>query len=167
MDAEETEMGLNAQDANQATNASPPYLRTQSAQFAHNLYLERNELLALFCQVAGLEPFGPDKDPEIARQHIQELCQVLMDYIASGHFGLYERIINGDERRRAVAELAKELYPRVAITTEIALEFNDKYDCGDHCVIGGSLGKDLTRLGEALAERAEIEDRLLEAMTLG
>ena len=87
-----------------------------------------------------------------------------MDYIAAGHFGLYERISSGKERRQGVNSLAEELYPRIAETTDIAVAFNDKYDCGDDGKIGPNLGKDLSRLGEELALRAELEDQLLNAM---
>ncbi|KPK51255.1 MAG: hypothetical protein AMS22_11235 [Thiotrichales bacterium SG8_50] len=138
--------------------------RSGSAGIGEKLVAERAEMLVRFCQAAGLEPFHKEADESKARQHLQDFCQVLMDYIAAGHFGLYERIASGKERRQGVAALAEELYPRIAETTDIAVAFNDKYDCGDEGDISPSIGKDLSRLGEELAVRAELEDQLLRAM---
>jgi regulator of sigma D len=131
------------------------------------LIAERKEMLALYCRVAGLEPLGEvrTKNPgKPAAEVLQAFCQLLIDYIAAGHFSLYERIASGNERRREVATLAAQLYPRIAETTQTALDFNDKYDCGDHCEIGESLHKDLSRLGEELALRIELEDKLISKM---
>jgi len=138
--------------------------RAGSAGIGEKLVAERAAMLVQFCQAAGLEPYYKETDQKIVQQHLQEFCQVLMDYVATGHFGLYERITAGKERRHGVAELAGELYPRIAETTELAVAFNDKYDCGDSCEIGDDLDKDLSILGEELAVRAELEDRLLTAM---
>ena len=137
--------------------------RATSAGIAEKLVAERAEMLVLFCQTAGLEPFQKETDESLARKHLQDFCQLLMDYIAAGHFGLYERIANGNERRQGVANLAEELYPRIAQTTELAVAFNDKYDSSGN-YDATNLGKDLSKLGEELAVRAELEDRLLSAM---
>lgn len=132
------------------------------------LEAERTEMLVLFCRVAGLETYSenprhaPNAQP--VQQILQEFCQVLVDYIATGHFGLYERIGNGQERRRQISDLAAELYPRIAESTQVALEFNDKYDCEDRCTNLGSLQNDLSKLGEILAQRIEWEDKLVKAM---
>ena len=65
--------------------------------------------------------------------------------------------------RARISELAEKLYPRISETTEAALDFNDKYDC-DESEISEDLGNDLSRLGEELAVRVELEDQLLSAM---
>lgn len=138
--------------------------RSGNRSIQHGLVTERTEMLALFCRVAGLEPYEEQADKEAAAQVMQQFCQVLVDYIAAGHFGLYERIVNGTERRQNVAALAEQLYPRIAKTTEVALDFNDKYDCENHCKIDENLSKDLSMLGEELAVRVDLEDQLLRAL---
>ena len=105
-----------------------------------------------------------EQNKESAASALQHFCQVMVDYIAAGHFSLYERIANGVERRKKVADLAAELYPRIAETTEVALDFNDKYDSIDHYDLSDSLSRDLSKLGEELAVRVELEDQLLQAM---
>lgn len=138
--------------------------RASAIHLQESLVAERTEMLVLFCRVAGLEPFSDASNKDTAASALQQFCQVMVDYIAAGHFSLYERIANGTERRASIASLANRLYPRISETTEVALNFNDKYDCGDHCKIHPDLGDDLSRLGEELAVRVELEDQLLSAM---
>ena len=137
--------------------------RATTDHLTESLVTERTEMLVLFCRVAGLEPFNDVKKRQNAAAALQQFCQVMVDYIAAGHFSLYERIVNGTERRKKIAELAEKLYPRISETTEVALDFNDKYDC-DESDISADLGSDLSRLGEELAVRVELEDQLLSAM---
>lgn len=125
------------------------------------LVAERTEMLATFCRLAGIEPYLPDKP---VQKLLQEFCQILVDYVAAGHFALYERIVEGKERRQEVASVAARSYPRIARTTDMALDFNDKYDCEDHCTALDSLSADLSQLGEELAVRIELEDELLASM---
>ncbi|NIV74814.1 MAG: Rsd/AlgQ family anti-sigma factor, partial [Gammaproteobacteria bacterium] len=85
-------------------------------------------------------------------------------YIASGHFGLYERISEGKERRRGVVKLAEKLYPRIANTTQMAVEFNDVYEKMNGDSKSGELTGMLSKLGEELAVRIELEDQLISEM---
>jgi regulator of sigma D len=137
--------------------------RASADHLMESLVTERTEMLVLFCRVAGLEPFSEERNRKNAASALQQFCQVMVDYIAAGHFSLYERIVNGTERRKKIADLAEKLYPRISKTTEIALDFNDKYDC-EESEISEDLGNDLSRLGEELAIRVELEDQLLSAM---
>ncbi|MEK7222847.1 MAG: Rsd/AlgQ family anti-sigma factor [Pseudomonadota bacterium] len=138
--------------------------RAVTQETVQKLITERTEMLALYCQMAGLEPYKNSKNSRTkpAQEMLQKFCQVLVDYIAAGHFSLYERIVNGNERRQQVSTLAEKLYPQIASSTEAALDFNDKYDCGDHCEISLSFADDLSRLGEKLASRIELEDTMIK-----
>ena len=136
--------------------------RGRSQELIEKMVAERTEMLVMFCRLAGVEPYAPGKP---VQKLLQEFCQILLDYIAAGHFALYERIVEGNERRQDVATLAGRLYPRIADSTEVALDFNDKYDCEDHCTALDSLSKDLSRLGEELAVRIELEDKLIQGLS--
>ena len=136
--------------------------RQGSQDLVAKLIKERTEMLVTFCRLAGIEPYTVEKS---VQKLIQEFCQILVDYVAAGHFALYERILEGKERRQEVAAIAGNIYTRIAQSTQNALDFNDKYDCGDHCTELDSLSQDLSRLGEDLAMRIELEDRLLSAMS--
>ena len=135
--------------------------RSGTQEMIAKLNAERTEVLVSFCKVAGLEPFVEEKPARLA---LQEFCQVLVDYLATAHFNIYERIANRTERRREAATLAEQIYPRILESTQIALDFNDKYDCADHCEHTDSLSKDLSTLGEELAQRIELEDQLIKAL---
>ncbi len=137
--------------------------RTRSRDMIDKLLVERQEMLALFCQVAGLEPYSADKP---VREKLGEFCQVLMDYMAFGHFEIYDRISRGEERRNGVVDIAQQVYPRVVAATDAAVAFNDKYDSSDHKLTLDALPHDLSHLGEELAIRVELEDRLISAMVM-
>jgi regulator of sigma D len=81
------------------------------------------------------------------------------------HFEIYERIIDGLERRGKVVDVAREVYPRISEASEVAVEFNDKYDEADHDLDLSQLDADLSKLGEELAVRIEMEDRIIDALT--
>ena len=89
----------------------PTERRERTKQTIAKLLRERQKVLVLFCQVAGLEPYTPDKHKPVLAQ-LQEFCQLLVDYSAFGHFEIYDRIGRGEERREHVANVAEALYPR-------------------------------------------------------
>ncbi len=137
--------------------------RSGTRETVEKLLDERQQLLVMFCKVAGMQPLadGEESDRE---QLLQRFCEILVDYSAFAHFEIYERIINGQERRARVVEVAREAYPRIAEASEVAVEFNDKYDASDHELDLHALDKDLNKLGEELAVRAEMEDRIISAL---
>ncbi len=135
--------------------------RKRSFELTQKLITERTEMLVLFCRLAGIESYAPENRP--VKQLLEEFCQILVDYISAGHFALYERIIEGNERRREVAVLAEQLYPGIARTTDAALDFNDRYDRDDHRTMLECLPQELSQLGEQIAVRIELEDRLIAA----
>jgi regulator of sigma D len=114
-----------------------------------------------YCRLAGLEPYNGDKP---VRRQLDEFCQLLMDYTAFGHFELYGRISEGGERRGRVSGVADQVYPGITEITERLVEFNDKYDASDHNLNLEPLPQDLSLLGERLAVRMELEDRLVSAL---
>ena len=122
---------------------------------------ERQRMLVLFERLAGVEPYA-DETP--SDDLLQEFSQILVDYIASGHFGLYERISEGKERRRGVVELAEQLYPRIANTTQVVSEGKEGYEKANGESISGNLSNMLSKLGEELAVRIELEDQLISEM---
>ena len=138
--------------------------REGTRQMVENLLAERQEMLVAYCRLAGLDSYGPDKP---VKRLLEEFCQLLMDYTAFGHFELYRRISDGNERRVPVARTAELVYQRIEAVTEKAVAFNDKYDGSDHSLQLESLPADLSALGELLASRLELEDRMVEALLHG
>ncbi len=143
------------------TLTTPAERRTQSRDLITKLLAERKEMFALYCEVAGLEPF-PCKVS--TKEKLQEFCQILMDYVAFGHFEVFYRISNGTERRAQTIEIAKEVYPSYVDATDVVVAFNDKYDNSDHELVMDAISSDLSRLGEELAIQVDLEDRLVATM---
>ena len=135
--------------------------RSESLQKLHTLLETRTATLTLLGQLASMRPFKPDHDVQLL---LQEFCEVLVDYTASAHFQLYRFIEEGTERRQPVKEVATQVYPRIAETTAQILDFNDTYDCEDHCDDLSGLAEDLSKLGESLADRITLEDKLIAVL---
>ncbi len=135
--------------------------RNQTHAMITELLQERQQVWSLYCSIAGLKPFTPDKPVHTL---LQEFCQVMVDYISLGHFGIYERITSGKERRTKVIQVAEKIYPAIAVATDTAIEFNDKYEKLSEKEVLQNLSNDLSILGEELANRIELEDQLIETM---
>ena len=128
---------------------------------------ERQEMLVLFCELAGVVPYQIEEQERIREPvnlKMRELCQKMIDYIAAGHFAIYDRLSNGGERRQEVLDAAAIVFSGIEDTTDIAIAFNDKYDDHDHILDLTNLPKDLSILGEAMSNRADYEDRLIDAL---
>lgn len=127
----------------------------------------RQEVFVSYCQLAGVSSFDQreDEDHSVQPSELRSFCQIMVDYTAMGHFEVYQRIIEGKERRLAVKEAADEVYPAIAETTDYLIDFNDKYDAFE-----GSddevqeLSGDLAKLGQIIAVRGELEDKILDAL---
>ncbi len=135
--------------------------RDNTRMVIDNLLQEREQLLVLYCKVAGLEPYTEQTPVE---RMVGEFCQILVDYVAAVHFEVFSRLSEGSERRRSVLDAADRNYDYVAETTQQAVDFNDKYDGGDAEHLKHSLPADLSHLGEVLAERFEKEDEVFSAL---
>ena len=135
--------------------------RPKTRELIEAMLREREPMLVKLWKLSGRESEKPEP---VSGDELTEFMAVLMDYIAAGHFGLYQRIADGSERREPVVELAKQLYQRIAQTTEAAVDFNDKYEGMESDFLGDSLPDDLVSLAEGLSERIDLEDQLIEAM---
>ena len=135
--------------------------RQQSYELIAKLQNGRREVWSLYCNVAELKPFSAN---DAVKSLLTQFSQLLVDYVSLGHFGVYERLLAGTERRNRVLSVAKELYPEFSATTDAAISFNDKYDNVEKVEVFEDLEQDLSILGESLAKRIDLEDRLCEVM---
>ena len=138
---------------------------SRAQQMVRELLEERRELLVQLNRLAGTSPGEKKRAPN--PEQLQNFCQLLVDYAATGHFGLYESIRNDSDCQGGVWQMAGKLYPEVAATTDALLGFNDKYNCEDHCELGPDLSDDLSAVGEVLATRIELEDRITAPLCNG
>lgn len=121
----------------------------------------RQELLIHYCDLSGENDFS---QTEALKQKFIRLCEVLVDYVSTGHFEIYEQLIGeAREFNDGGLELAAKVYPRIQKTTEVALNFNDQLDdreLSEQDV--KNLFEALSHLGESLESRFEMEDFLIE-----
>ena len=140
--------------------------RARTRKEIKQLISERNEVLSLYCSLAGCNGEIQKSSDDIDDEALQEFCQILIDYMATGHFELYRRITEGEERRQDIIKLADMIYPRIEKTTQTAVMFNDMYDGGNNFSdeLKQQLPDQLSRLGEELATRIELEDKLINTL---
>jgi regulator of sigma D len=136
--------------------------RARSHSLIQELVITRNQMLTLFTQLAELKPFQPD---EGTCEILQEFCETLVDYTLQAHLNLYRYIEEKLEKRKKVLQLAEQIYPRILATTEMISAFNDTYEEINDKLDASHLEQNLSRLGEALATRIELEDQLIEVLT--
>lgn len=125
---------------------------------------ERQELILLYCAVDGLREYTPKDTPVTIK--VQAFCDVLIDYMSAGHFEIYDELLQeAQEFDDDYLELANSVFPRIQASTQIAVDFNDKY--ADTSIVDEQmpeLAADLSELGEKLVERFDLEDQLIETL---
>ncbi|MFT5396613.1 MAG: regulator of sigma D [Gammaproteobacteria bacterium] len=135
--------------------------RCKSNELVQHMLKERNQLLSLMLKVSAE---GAEASSVKSVADLEEFNQVLVDYIAAGHFGLYDRIAEGKERRKSVSELSVQIYPRIEQTTQITLAFDEKYNPENNEHKLNHFQEDLSMLGEELTTRIELEDQLIQLL---
>ena len=137
--------------------------RTRQTHTINSLLQERQQVLVLMCEVAELE--SGEVSTDTVTHNLRRFNQQLVDYTALGHFEIYERIIDGKERRGNIKLVADRVYPLISGTTQLFVDFNDKYEGVDEPESLTNLYSDLSSIGEAMAERIESEDKLLREIS--
>ncbi len=128
-----------------------------------NWLAERSQMIVQFCKLSGYR--NQTELPE--SQQINGFCDILIDYVSAGHFEVYEQIVNDcDVNGPTSIELLNNLYPNISKTTDIVVDFNEKYSKvlvseGERM---SAFDTDLSQLGEAIAQRVELEDSLIDTL---
>ncbi len=136
--------------------------RSGSREKLDALVSSRTTTLSLLTKMASRQPFNPEPSME---KDLREFCEALIDYTASAHFQLYRYLADRRERRKSVLEIAEQLYPRIVDITDQILRFNDKYEGMSLENSVEFLAEDLSHLGECLADRIQLEDQVISAMS--
>ena len=150
---------------NTATKQPPPDRRARTRKEIKQLIAERNNVLSQYYNLASHADQNPS-DHEETLELLQEFCQDLVDYLATGHFEIYRRIEEREERRSDIMQLANQVFDRITETTAVAVAFNDLYDTseGFDPEVLNQLPQQLSKLGEELAVRIDLEDRFINAL---
>ncbi len=120
---------------------------------------ERRDLLVKLNQVSCKEKTLP------SAEQLQSFCQILMDYLSAGHFEVYEEVVKACERNGPESlKVAEGLYPKISATTDICLNFNDRYSGEYSDEDWEELDSELSKIAETLASRIEFEDQLISQL---
>jgi len=122
---------------------------------------ERRELLVKYCELTEVTDFS---DPENNYDaDLQQFCEIMVDYVSVGHFEVFEQITKEAEIFGNDQGLDKspELIEKIQTTTELILDFNDKYITAKDL---DALIIDLAALGETFVQRFADEDALIDIL---
>ena len=150
---------------NTATKQPPPDRRARTRKEIKQLIAERNNVLSQYYNLASHADQNPG-DNEATLELLQEFCQDMVDYLATGHFEIYRRIEEKEERRSEIVQLADQVFNRITETTAVAVAFNDLYDTSANFNpdVLEQLPEHLSKLGEELATRIDLEDRFINTL---
>lgn len=122
---------------------------------------ERQQLISAFVHL-------PETPVESGlSEQVEKFCELLVDYLSSGHFEVYEQLLReGSEFNDGSVEEAQKLFPRIQLSTDAALDFNDTYASTElfNVRVVKEMANDLSSLGEQLEERFELEDQMIEVL---
>ena len=143
-------------------------------QTVNNWLFQRHKVLIAYCELAGITPIEQQENALPRNLYVKHFCQILMDYVCAGHFEIFAKIIQGNQASSPnnqdhltqstsyqQGNNLHQIYPKLLISTDLALLFNDKYAeklTEEHCT---TFDKHLSALGKQLELRFELEDRLI------
>lgn len=131
--------------------------------FINKWLMERQELLILYHEILNEYSKSDPKNfsPQLFEgKKLKEFCEILTDYIAFGHFKIFEfmaEVLGPATEQKESKD--QQLLIKILRTTLVSLDFSDKY-CNTTNLI--DFKQDFSDLGEALANRFEWEDKLLQ-----
>ena len=122
---------------------------------------QRQHLIVLYCSICGVHQQINDSPTKI--QRLKSFCQTLVDYASAGHFEVYKKLLHEAEQvNDAALGIAEKTLPKIQETTEILLDFNDRYETEELTEeMQVTLAKHLSKLGEAMVARFDLEDELV------
>lgn len=124
---------------------------------------EREQLLYLLCAIRGMHGTG-NQAPVAAK--VQELCEVLMDYVSAGYFEIYRELAREARSfNRQHPDIVHSILKRLEESTDEALAFNDDFDSPEHiAALEKVLPQRVSRLMEKLEDRFALEDQLITSI---
>ncbi|MDM7859067.1 sigma D regulator [Alteromonas sp. ASW11-36] len=124
---------------------------------------ERQQLLIEYCAIAGLSGNKLESAQSLPTGNdVTQFCEIMMDYVSAGHFEIFDIMASEDP---AGEELRNALYPSILETTDLALAFNDRYADVDTIDAPAEFESMVAKLGENLAIRFELEDKLIQHLS--
>lgn len=118
---------------------------------------DRNRLFIALYKLSGIHPYSSTHDS----RSISRFCEKMIDYLSLGHFRIFEQL----SQHNYSSKRAETMHNELRNSTQLLVELNEKYSTEkNHEIENESVQQDLSKLGEYLAERVEIEDRLVACL---
>lgn len=127
--------------------------------------LQRIEVRRLLVQLLGAEPqFFSDIYSGIEQtQTVRSLCTELIDYVSTGHFEIYGRVLPRKlQPDPELHTLLQHLFHSIGSSTDAVLGFNDRYEQASTAALTRAFRQLLVRLSRGLLLRFALEEQLLE-----
>jgi regulator of sigma D len=162
---------MGAQPATQSTTQSTARKVSQSV-LAHQSHaaremlvsrwrLQRIEIRRLLLQVLSGELLAFSAAEQT--QALRALCSELVDYVSTGHFEIYGRVLPRKLQSNAeLHALLQHIFHSIGKSTDAVLGFNDRYQRGVHVLATAAFRQLLIRLSRGLLLRFALEEQLLE-----
>jgi len=131
------------------------------SEIIDNWLEQRSTLISAFVHLPQ-HPVNDELD-----KAVETFCGLLVDYLSSGHFEVYEQLLReGSEFDDGCVDEAQALFPKIQVSTDLALDFNDVYATADTFTVRmvQDMALQLSELGEHLEERFELEDQMIEVL---
>ncbi len=139
--------------------------RSDIINVVDRLIEHREQVLVSYCLLAGVSDVADAEKVSVQPHLLRPFTQLMIDYLAMGHFEIYQRIQEGKERREAIRAAAIKVGADLFATTEFLVAFNDKYDAFDEDAEDLEvLAVEIPKVGQALVLRSQLEDRILTAI---
>ncbi|MEZ9629582.1 sigma D regulator [Vibrio breoganii] len=125
----------------------------------------RQALLVEYIKLAALQPSSSPSNVITlpTKGELQNFSQHLVDYISEGHFKIYDMVMDKwNSTGFQTTEEISQTYAKIVLTTEPLLSFTDKYaEIGEDEELE-SFESDMSKVGEVLELRFEVEDKLIQ-----
>lgn len=145
-----------------ARTLASPAAHGPGADLLQRWLAERQELITRFWALSSAVRQSRGGSASAVRQKLDRFCEVLVDYVCAGHFEVFRELLEQHEKQgSARREQAAALYALILPSTELALDFNDRYFRGGS---GAGFARDLSRLGQLMASRFDWEDALVQGV---
>jgi len=127
-------------------------------QTAKSLIESRTQALALYKDVMSYQPFD---DSSTFREILEDLCEMLVDYTGKVHFNLLNNIQDDYELDDNILALTADISHQLVDNTQQILDFHDLYNSDVKETHMEKLNQSLSELGEIIADRITLEDKII------
>ncbi|MCI6863690.1 Rsd/AlgQ family anti-sigma factor [Anaerobiospirillum succiniciproducens] len=142
--------------------------------WVNDMINERKQLVLKYMELINPQTkISQSDDPmdqqalEPSYEQVVDFCDALVDYISRGHFDLYPKIVELIENASGRSlSIAHRVMPRIDKTTEVLLQFADRYAEDLDSAKMKTLRSDLSKAGQLLEQRFRNEDRLIIGLRL-